>query len=447
MDPVEVGIAKAYINRQITPGMGVNPITGCWHSKAYGGGSVTAAGINAAITAASNAGGGNVLIESSATTTAFISAKDNVSLITFGQVTITAGAGVTTAVVVGTTGNTVSNFTIGPGIKLVGSYSTLGLNLAGVQITNGSNITIRCDISDTGRGGVLFQGTATPGTGTPNSRVIGSRLTNIAINPASNGHGVLISGASSNCEVRDCIINGVQEGMGVSGNNSGSDYPLHCKVVNNTITMLDSVVQYEAIGIVAGCDYWTIAVNNIVASKDNGISCSASQCSITGNVIQECRLYGIYIAGPFNTVTGNMIRNCGLSPGIGPWAGIGLEDNLAHHNTVSGNTIHDAQVTPTTDYGVRIWSGNGAAGFNKIGPNAIKNVLVGEVIGLLDSDSWVSGTNYIGDIAGLTSAQIDALFDVLPADGTTSIAVNGATRLNLQRAKGKWRYVAATLIT
>lgn len=60
--------------------------------------------------------------------------------------------------------------------------------------------------------------------------------------------------------------------------------------------------------------------------------------------------------------------------------------------------------------------------------------------------AWVTGpdaTRDVGDITGLTSTQIDALYPTAPSDGTMATGLEGATAIALLRRGGKWHKSAA----
>lgn len=506
------------------------------------------AGITAAINAAATAGGtvwfppGTYLIESS------LPAYDNVKLLgpDRGQVTIKAGTGLSTAMILGTSGNTVTRFTV-QGITLDGGWTTNSDVLAGIQITNGSEITVQdCRLTNLGGAGILLQGLNADG-GTPHSSVIGNHINGTGLADGTTGFGVLIKDASTDCRVTGNDIRGVAGGMGIGANGSvGTGYPLHLSITDNTIAMAASTTGFEAIGLTSGCDYAVIADNVIHDSRDNGISYSAAGGAITGNVVNGAYNHGIAIVGANTVVSGNHIRNVGQQADA-TYGGVSV--TTGGRCLIIGNTIIDSQGSPTMAYGVklttsssnnvvafntvqghtqasayngiatndllfdlttqtnglqtgriytddirpatsgqagqttgdwrstsRLWVGSNAtssggqlnvvsnaggsrptASFNAVGGQSthlwqclasdlttvIANcTITGRIVGV---DGITS--RELGDITGLTSAQIDALFSATPANGTIATGLISSNPVTLHRRNGKWNSAVLSVIT
>jgi hypothetical protein len=288
-----------------------------------------------------------------------------------------------------------------------------------------------------------------------------------------------------------------------------------------------------------------IADNNIEGSQDNGISYSAANGTVTGNVIDGALNHGIAIVGGQTSVTGNTIRNVGQQADAA-YAGIAITGGAGC--AVVGNTIEDDQGVKTTTHGVklitsfgrnlialntitghtaaayagatstdlildttsqasagfqvsrvytddvrvatsgqagttgsdwrstsRFWVGsnatssggqlNVASNAGTTRPTASFNAVASQTqplwqalasnLSTVLAKCTVTGRLYgadgvtsrdLGDITGLSSAQIDALFTATPTNGTIATGVRSSVTVSLHRRNGSWAYVKMTTI-
>lgn len=80
---------------------------------------------------------------------------------------------------------------------------------------------------------------------------------------------------------------------------------------------------------------------NIIRNVGEGIDCFGRACSIVGNTILDCYIFGIKLmhGAQYNVVTGNTVRGAGLTGIVFGVAAASTQDNKG--NVVSGNTVDD----------------------------------------------------------------------------------------------------------
>lgn len=461
--------------------------------------------------------------------------------------TIVPSATVAIAVLLGTSSGT-TNLTI-QDIGINGSWVSGAPAIKGVQISNGDKIIFeRVKITNVAQSGILLQGFGANG-GVSNATIRGCEISNTGLEDFTTGFGIIIQGLSPFASIIDNVLTGIKGGMGIGMNGTAeTGWPTNGIIANNRITMSQSTTAFEAIGITAGCENTIISGNIVKDSFDNGISVSASYCTVIGNNIDGAWNHGIAAVGSGTQIVGNFIRNVARQNTVlsesAAYGGICLD--VSSNCIVLGNRIEDNRQTKVMAHGVKL---NSSGGNNKIGPNSITGWLTSPYFGLVSTDMVIDGetntdgyslnkvyintiygptssgtvtfgstanlsglsiygagsaknaqmtiysnlgatranaafvaaptqaadlwqtmdsssniltkstakgriqandgltTKYLGDINGLTSAQIDGLFGATPPDGTVAVAISGTTPLHLIRVGGKWNSSTMTQIS
>ena len=358
--------------------------------------------------------------------------------------TIKPSSTVSTAVLLGTSSGT-TNLTV-QDLGIDGAWTAGFPAIKGVQISNGSRITFdNVRVANVAQSGILLQGFGTNG-GVSNAVIRGCEITNTGLEDSTTGFGILIQGLSPFASITGNVLTGIKGGMGVGMNGTaGTGWPTNGTIANNRITMAQSATGFEAIGITAGCENTIISGNVVKDSFDNGISVSASYCTVVGNNVDGTWNHGIVASGSGTQVVGNFVRNVARQNTVlgvtAAYGGICLD--AASNCIVQGNRIEDNRGTPVMEHGVKL---NASAGYNKIGPNSISGWLTSPYFGLSSTDMVVDGVKFLGNISGLSSSQIDALFGSVPLDGSVAVAVSGVAPVYLIRVGGKWNLAAMTQI-
>lgn len=372
--------------------------------------------INNAILFVAAAGGGTVYLPAGIyLLSAAISLRSNVCLIGAGRgfTTIKAGTGVATAVLVGTSGNAVSNVTFS-GFTIDGDYSNSALTLPGIQITNGTGCRfIDLGILNTAREGIKLNTHSS-------ARVEGCLITGTGADGTSTGHAVsLVTCVRARVTFNE-ITGG--KGMGVSLSTASTD----CLIEGNYISTAASTTGLECIGIAATNDRCIVEGNHCINSQDNGISMSSNDSTVSHNIINGALNNGISVGASRCTVECNVIKNAGQD-GTAVAAGISLPGSATpQFNTIIGNTIYDDQVTKTMDYGIRETTG---ADWNLLVGNIARDADVTTTgIVLVGADS-VNSSNIPFSGGGSTPARATATATTsslapLATDGTTTITLS-----------------------
>lgn len=378
------------------PTIGMHSVMDSTYGATGDGSTNDSAAIQAAINAANTAGGGVVYFPPGVYRIGTrIELKSSVSLLGAGRefTRLRAMSGLTTAVVVGLSGAAVSNIAISK-LSIDGDYSSTALNLNGLQVTNGSTITIdECAVTNVANTGIVL-------TTCTSCVVTRSRVSYTGGAQAGVGFGVLLSGGT-NSKVHDCHFSACN-GMNIGGNTNALNASIVGNIcdhtgtprttvsgagqnpaVSGTLTVVSTsgfpaegtltvagivgVVSYtgltattftgcggasgtaidggvarngyESIGFTDGCEQWLVKGNRSIDSGDNGISASANRSIVEGNIIDSPQFHGIALAGGSNSqVIGNWIRNPGSSTS-NAYSGIRVTDQA--NSIIALNRIYD----------------------------------------------------------------------------------------------------------
>ncbi len=115
---------------------------------------------------------------------------------------------------------------------------------------------------------------------------------------------------------------------------------------------------FENIGFQAGCTGWNLSSIQSIGSRDNGISASGAQATLSAILVDTCQYDGIYSAGSGQTISGTFIRNPGSVGSNLSLAGINFDEtngNVESHNTI----LDDRGASACMAYGVKE-TGSGA---------------------------------------------------------------------------------------
>lgn len=307
------------------------------------------------------------------------------------------------AMLLGTSGDTVSDVEIAR-LAINGNHGVSGgSTLRGIQITNGARPHIHhCKIHNLADAGVLLQGLN--GGGTPDAVVTDNWIDATGLADGTTGFGVLVKDASPRALIADNRLTDIKGGMGIGGSGTSTDL----RICRNDITMQASTTGFESIGITSGCVRSVISDNQCHNSQDNGISCSAGYSTVTGNLVDGALNHGIALGGAYSICTGNVIRNAGqLSTTDGLTYG-GITTDGGSYTMIAGNVIVDDQNTPTMDYAVKLVTSGGR---HRIGPNVVYGFATAAITGAVSSDVVIdSATETTGYTFGrlFISTAIDA---------------------------------------
>lgn len=302
------------------------------------------AAITSAVAAAAAAGGGIVYLPPGTYFVgSFLAAASKVSLCGAGRsvTTLKGGSAITAGVVTGTSGGgsdvSISDLAIDAGYP-----SATGAN--GTQFTNWSRVHVtRVRFVNCGKSNTLF-------TTSPDCSVTFCEMVDSGQGGSTAGAGVVFQNGSHRGLVLGNRILGARA-MAISVTNSGGAGCTDCQITDNYIDQTNSPT-YEAIGVSTACDRPTISGNNIVNSRDNGISASPAYSVVVGNNIAGTYNNGILLGGNYSLASGNVIRDVGqeTTTTAAAYGGVNL---AASYCVVVGNVIVDTQGTPTMDYGVK----------------------------------------------------------------------------------------------
>lgn len=358
--------------------------------------------IQAKINQASANGGGLVWIPAGLYQgSTSINIKDNVVVrgMSQGSTILRATSGIVNGVIVGLSGDTVTDAIISDL-----TVDANNLNVNGIQVTNGARIYMeQIAVNNAARGiwlnnttdsmieesrinncslrGIEASGArtqiiavnidTTADTGisfnnAPDSRVERSRIVFTGATGATK-HCIEIQNASHRVWItlNRCFPTG---GMGVHGTNSTG-----LRIIENQIDSSGGTL--ECVGIDPGCTDSLVRGNHLINGRDNGLSLSGARSHCTDNYIDSPLFMGIQINGDNMVVCDNIVRHAGNTGGSNPWAGIDL--NNASHCIVTGNRCYDDNATPTQKYGL---VSRGTADFNTIGVNDFSLNTVAETL-------------------------------------------------------------------
>jgi len=333
------------------------------------------AAIQAAIAAA---GSGNAVFLPSGTyaVATSISLRDGVSLIGAGieATTIKGIAGLATAVLLGTSGNTVSDVTIRD-LTIDGNRTAFATNVKGVQVTAGARITIEKvrfeDVRDIAI--YLF--------GTPDATIELCHLYQCGKGGLS-GHNINLE---SGCDRAKILYNTIIKNGEVGDTGFGIRLDTNCNdalIEGNYIEQATvvSTVQgdriLEPIGWNSNC-LRTKAINNTcLRGGDNGISVSGPESIVEGNRVDSSCQSGIAMLSTAvnSVINNNIVKNTSQNASIAQ-AGISMGTG-ATDVVVTGNRCFDDQGTKTQAYGI---ASSGTADFNTVVGNNCRGNLTGGV--------------------------------------------------------------------
>lgn len=351
--------------------------------------------------------------------------------------------------------------------------STIGFGILIQGLSPFASIT---DNTLTGiKGGMGIGMNGNSGTGWPtNGAIANNRITMAQSSTAFEAIGIT-AGCENTIISGNIIKDSFDNGISVSAS--------HCTVIGNNIdgAWNHGIAAYGSGTQVVGNFIRNVARQNTAlgANLAYGGICldTASHCIVQGNRIEDNRSTPVMAHGvKLNSSAGhNKIGPNSITGWLtAPYFGLTPTDMVldGETNTV-GYTIDKAYVTtlygPTVAGTVNIGSaavvGSGVAKaaqmtvYSNLASTRANAAFVAaptQVADLwqtMDSSSVVLTkstakgrieardgltTKSLGNIAGLTSAQIDALFGAVPPDGTVAVAVSGSTPLYLVRVGGKW---------
>lgn len=441
--------------------------------------SVTA--INAAISAATAAGGGTVFFpEGTYLVTSTISIPNNVSFLGTGKgssvITGNFASGNIIQIGTGAAGNNPGRVTIS---SLCITSSVSKTNGAAVRVINGHNIALRdIQLRDNLYIGVQFDGDIN--TTSSSSQQFIYYIDNFEINSSSNT-GILVGdgfGSAANKPwslVQDIwISNGVVAGAGVGVNiiNASGVYVNAIDVIGCTI----GIQTYPGANQVAkglflsqaladGCTTYgiNIASNGGKTTEANLVNCWASSVTggpglvvnqgtgtVSGLMISSCRFTNNNKQGiDVQSATKFTIADCHITSnsaaGSGSYSGLGINNNLTDWTVVGGYYGKDDHFASNNQaYGIFV--GTGCNRYAIVGVNAYQNVTGGlyngsssatqrYVAGVIDSSSvtdvgWtVTGASYSPNTA-YTNSTYKPIFVTMSLSFTAannlSLTVNGA---------------------
>lgn len=278
-----------------------------------------------------------------------ISLRSNVSLLGVGATAsvLKARSGLTTGVLVGTSGSAISNVTISD-LGVDGSYSTIGGALTGIQATNCSRVTVtRCRVINAGGQGIAFKGLNSGSS--RDCAVIDCYLKDIGQADPANGFGILLQSTHYSKVQNNWVYDA--HGMSIGGNaaqDTGSPVApsLNAQVEGNYLEKSNAVAAYEHIGFTDGCEGWVVRGNHSINSKDNGISASSDRSIVQGNWIDSPRYHGILLlGGRHSIVSDNWVRNPGQAAS-NTYSGIRISDG--NNSMVMNNRFYDDQGASNT---------------------------------------------------------------------------------------------------
>jgi hypothetical protein len=297
------------------------------------------AAFRAALLAASQAGGGTVLVPAgNYTISGILTFYSNVSLIGAASrptITLAAGARFRFCTIGGLNNIRIANLTIdGNYQNLTGSDdATIVINAASYNVD--IEDCIFRNLSGGSTGAIVLSGAAY------NCRVANNRLSQTKI---------LAIGLSSafNCRIEGNWIDTTTTSFGIRLGEGA-----YQNTIANNKTIATAI---EGIGLTYSCYENQIIGNHCQTAGDNGISVSGYRNVISGNICRRNAKAGIGVWGAFNTITGNSCVANNTSDTT-TWAGIWISAGFGgtgQSNSIAWNFCDDDQVTPTQYGGIRI---------------------------------------------------------------------------------------------
>lgn len=431
-----------------------------------------AAAIQAAITAATGVGGGAVFFPQGVYRVGTrIALAPKVNLLGSGRefTTIRASAGVSTSVLIGLSGDAITDVRIRD-LRLDGDYSSSALSLAGIQITNGARIVVQdVAVTNVAKGGILY-------TTCTDSDVLDCDISYTGQGQASTGFGVLLTDGNR-CAVRRNRFTACN-GMNIGGNTNATNAAVDDNICDHTLcpsttvsgagqnpavsgtlnvvstagfppsgtlsvagivgavlytgltatsfigcsgasgTATDGGVArngYESIGFTSGCNGWVVKGNRSINSGDNGISASASFCVVEGNWIDSPQFHGILLGGDHCVIAGNWVHNPGQAI-AGQYSGFRVSNGS--NSIISNNRFYDSQDPPTMKSGIT------------------------ELNDSTDMTYW--GNRITGVTVTEYALASSATSQKVGPVGITSVTVSGSTTVATDAANATYRKVTVT---
>jgi Pectate lyase superfamily protein/Right handed beta helix region len=424
--------------------------------------------INSVITALATEGGG-VLYFPPGTylVKANVAMKSKVSLIGSGTgaTTIKAAAGVTTAPLVGTSGNAIEDVLIRD-LTVDGNASAFATNIYGINVTKGSRVRItnvrvkntyhigiystectdfsvdNCSLANIAltsaspncihvlkgtRAKVAFNTVADWGNGTngraiyvaesPGTEIVGNNISKPG--NVDDSHSISLDASSHRCIVSENIL----DNAGYTGE---SRRTVGISVINCNDTLISSnrILEpaqdkgsLECIQIDGTSARATVTGNHCEYGDDNGITAwGAGEHVVTGNFVMFCAHHGISVNGNNCAVSGNVVKNSGQHPAIPNTSGIGILSGVTG-TVVTGNRCYDDQGVKTQVYGL---FETGTADKNTI----LGNDFAGNKEGPI---SYVGANSVVGANQGVTPRKGEVEVHDIGATGfSDSVALNGS---------------------
>jgi hypothetical protein len=298
--------------------------------------------INAAISAASAAGGGVVVLGAGVfLSSSQIQMKSKVWLVGLGReaTVLRAVAGITTCVVIGLQSAAVTE----AGVRDLTIDAASLAGIGGVQVASGSRIrVVDARFVNTATAAVKF-------INTTDSRVAGCDI------PSGTGHGVqLIAGSHRGIVEKNNIGWMLAYGVNIGDNATGGCDD--CHVTSNIIIKTMDRTSIECVGVTSNCNRIHVVDNTCIGAGDNGISMSGAEGVVSGNTCEGNRYHGIQFNGPNGTATANRCKNNNQEQAMSAPDGLtraGIDINTVAGIVVTGNRCWDDQGTKTQDFGVK----------------------------------------------------------------------------------------------
>jgi hypothetical protein len=365
------------------------------------------AAIQSAIDSVNSAGGGIVFFPAGTYGAATsINLKAKVSLMGAGRRVsmLKALSGITTAVVLGTTGNSVTDVII-TDLGVDGNFSG-GPSVGGIQCTAINRIQVRnCYVTSTGTAGIVIQSSSDKCT------VVDNVIENTGLGSASSGFGIRFTN-STQCEAsRNRVIDSAGVGISVGGSTTGTP---ETRVIGNWIRTNGS--GFECIIIDTLSDRSVVEGNICMDGDDQGINIAAKDCAVVGNTVSGASRHGILVTGINCTLTGNICKNSSQEVSGSTYGGISIQANGA---VASGNRCYDDQGTKTQNYGIKV---TGTLSDVTITGNSLAGNLTAAITGISDgiNDCVVANNSGVSTVSTITTTTTLSGERVVFADATSA---------------------------
>jgi len=266
---------------------------------------------------------------------------------------------------------TISNFYIDGNMRTTGNHGVIG-----IYINNAENTIIQNTwINDTAYCAIQITGTS------QNTKILNNHVTNISNSTISDPAIRCEWLTSDNLIQGNTVINGYESGIRTYI--SGSTRTKRTRIINNYVK------GYGILGGIHSNGEGETIANNILeytGHNDSGaiVLHRSKDCSITGNVVRNCRGTGIRLDNTnYSSVTGNNVRNTTRS---------GIVFYASQNCTSSSNTI--SYITTSNQAGIYIF---GDASVNSTNIAVTGNTLTHIFIGTWES-VYTDYNSVIGNI-------------------------------------------------